>query len=163
VKCLCLNVLLTVTLLSAPAIARTGGDERSYKSAALPRAGVDQEHAAPSLADQIGVLIEKRTALVDRMAPQPAVDCKDPTQVTRRLAALTELDTFARATIAGLIDAAPSNELKSITSEKLVLVLVQHRTEMNTAVANLMELPLVRERRDLSEGVARLADQAARP
>ena len=93
--------------------------------------------------------------MMNRTAPQPALDCRNPNDVTRRLAALKELDVFARTTVAGLIDAAPSGDVKAVTSETLTPVLMNHKAEMTAALDDLMKLPLLRTQKALAADVAR--------
>ena len=153
--------LVVLSLFAAPAFASSG--DGSFKTAALPTARPALEAPQVTLADQIGRLIEMRAAMVDSAVPQPTADCSNPADVTRRVAALRELDAFARTTVAGLIDAAPSNEVRAITSERLTPLLLRHRAEMNAALDDLMKLPLLRGEKALAADVARLAEQAARP
>ena len=155
-----LRVLVLIAAVAPAAQARVEGGGATL--AALPPAP-SYSTPAMSFADQIGAVIAMRTTMVDRAAPQPTADCKDPGAVQRRLAALADLDAFTRTTINGLIDAAPTNELKTATSEQLIPVLLHHRGEMTATLLNLMELPLVREKSALSAAVGRLVDQAARP
>lgn len=159
------KAFLLLCLTAAPAYARGDGSERTF--AAIPPVTAPQADA-PTFADRIGTIIGMRTQMVDRLAPQPTADCTDPQIVARRVAALKELDSFARMTINGLIDAAPSSELKAEASEELTPVLLRHRQDMTSALYDLMELPLVREKgtpaaKTVAEEVVRLADQAARP
>ncbi len=156
-----LKALVLVAAIAPAALARVDGGGPTTLAVLSP--SVTKTTPVPTIADQIGAIIAMRTAMVDRTAPQPAADCKDPGAVTRRLAALAELDTFTRMTIKGLIDAAPTNEFRTAVGEQMIPVLLQHRAEMTATLENLMELPLVREKSTLSAAVEQLADQAARP
>ena len=137
------KALVLICALAPAAHARVGGGESTL--AAISPVTAPQADA-PSFADKIGAIIEMRTMMVNRVAPQPAADCTDPQAIARRLSALKELDLFTRMTINGLIDAAPSSELKSEASEDLTPLLLRHRQDMTAALYNLMELPLVREK-----------------
>lgn len=158
------TVAVLLLLLSAPVLARTSDADRINKTPALSLTLPGQDLLDPAtLADQIDSMIAMRTAMMDRTAPQPDVGCLDPQQVTRRLDALAELDSFTRSTVAGLIEAAPSSELKAETAEELSPVMTHHRAEMSTALIGLMNVSVVREKPALAADVARLAQQAARP
>ena len=160
-RLLALVALFAATPFAERAFASSG--DASFRTASLPLSPVLQAQAPVTLADQIGRLIEMRSAMMNRTAPQPALDCRNPNDVTRRLAALKELDVFARTTVAGLIDAAPSGDVKAVTSETLTPVLMNHKAEMTAALDDLMKLPLLRTQKALAADVARLAEQAARP
>lgn len=157
-----LGVFLMIAAIAPAAQARVGANEATFAAiapATLPKAAP----TAQGFADRVASIIEMRTMMMDRASPQPAADCADPQAVERRLAAIAELDAFTRTTIDGLIDAAPSSDLKTATSEELTPVLVNHRQQMTAALRSLMELPLVRAKDALAAEVGRLADQAARP
>jgi len=159
------KAFVLVCLATSPAFARGDVGERTLAAIAPMNA---PQADAPTFADRIGAIIGMRTQMVDRLAPQPTAECSDPQVVARRVAALEELDSFARITINGLIDAAPTSELKTETSEQLTPVLLRHRQDLTAALYNLMELPLVREKgtpaaAKVADEVVRLADQAARP
>ena len=154
-----LAVCFMIVAAAPAAQAGIGADEtRSAAFAPAPKTVT-----AHGFADRIASIIEMRTVMMDRAAPQPADDCADPRAVEQRLAAIAELDAFARTTINGLIDAAPSSDLKAAASEELSPVLVNHRSQVTAALNSLMELPLVRAKKTLAAEVGRLADQAARP
>ncbi len=153
--------LLGAVFAQAPAFARQDSNVIA-KAAPMPQLGQSAVDGY-ALADQIESLIAMRAAMMERTAPQPATNCKDEGEVARRLTALAELDGFARSTVAGLIDAAPSLELRAMTEEKLMLVMLEHRAGMRTAYGNLLDLPVVREKGALAADIARLAEQAARP
>jgi hypothetical protein len=152
---------LLISTIAPAAQARVDAGDTPFAAGApaIP----DALSATPRLADQISSIIEMRTMMMDRAAPQPGTDCADPQAIARRLAAIAEMDAFTRTTINGLIDAAPSSDLKTATSEELAPVLVNHRRQMSAALRSLMELPLVREKGALAAKIGRLADQAARP
>lgn len=156
-----LKALVLIATIAPAAQARVDGNGPTTLAALSPSGA----KTAPvlTIADQIGAIIAMRAAMVDRTAPQPAADCKDPGAVTRRLTALAELDDFTRMTINGLIDAAPTNEFRTAVGEQMIPVLLQHRQDMTATLEDLMELPLVREKSTLSAAVVRLADQATRP
>lgn len=147
-----LSVLVVLALVSGSALAR------SDEHAALSQSPISTQR--PTVADRIGLAIEARTVLADRTAPNPAFDCKDASQVERRVAALQELDAFIRSTATGLVNAAPTLELRALMDERLAPVVSQHRAHMAAALAALRDLPLVRERPALSADVARLTEKA---
>ncbi len=156
-----LFALVLFVLTAVPALARVDGNETAL--AALAPSSIQSNPDAPRLGAKIGMILDMRAKMTDRMAPQPQADCKDPQAITKRLAALEALDAFVRTTVNGLIDAAPSSDLKAAASEDLAPVLIRHRQDMGATLMDLMELPLVREKSGLSKEIVRLAEQAARP
>ena len=155
------KALLLAAVMASPAHARVDSGAASF-AAVTPMANINA-NAAPQISDQINSIIEMRTLMMDRAAPQPTTDCTDPKMVLRRVAALRDLDTFARMTINGLIDAAPSSDLKAATSDELAPVLIHHRQVVTASLRTLLDLPLVRAKSDLAADVGRLAAEAARP
>jgi len=137
-----LKALVLVTIATSSAHAGVGGGDTTVAAIASPRAGIP---ATSNFADRIDTLIAGRWAIMDQVAPQPAANSHDPKAVARRLAALQDLDAFARMTIDGLIAAAPSSELRILTSEELTPVLLVHQEEITAALVELMALPLVQE------------------
>jgi len=157
-----LFALLALMTVALPAQARVDGSERAM-AAIAPASLSNTASEAPGLGNRIGAILEMRAHMTDRMAPQPKADCTDPQEIARRIEALKALDAFVRMTVNGLIDAAPSNELKAAASEDLAPVLIRHRQDMQANLLQLMELPLVREKAVLAGDVEQLAVQAARP
>lgn len=148
--------------IAAPALARVNTDGTAVANI-QPLTNSRAATGARSFADQIDAVIEMRSMVMNRTEPQPAADCADPKAVTRRLAALEELDSFVRGTISGLINAAPSSELSAEASAELAPILFRHQQDMTESLSGLMELPLVRGKSFLAAYVVRLAEQAARP
>lgn len=148
-----LQALVLLGLLSGGALARPD------QSASLRPEPATSANLA--IADQIGLVIQARMMHVDHAAPTPGVDCRDASLVEKRVAALAELDAFTRITVSGLVNAAPSLELRAMMDERLAPVINQHRSDMAAALAALRELPLVREKPALSADVARLTEKAA--
>jgi len=136
------KAFVVLTLFSVPAFAGVGGD---IKTAALTRDEVTAAPVAPDLAARIDAMITGRVAMMNQTAPLPRADGADPKAVARRLAALRELDTFARTTINGLIDAAPGRALKDAMAEELAPVLMLYEEDMATHLVNLLNLPVVQE------------------
>jgi len=121
------------------------GVSTDVKTAALTQTEVAVTSTAPDLAERVDTLITRRAAMMNQIAPQPAAGSADPKAIARRLAALRELDTFARTTINGLIDAAPSRALKDAMADELAPVLMLHEEDMATHLVNLLNLPLVQD------------------
>ncbi len=157
-----LRTILLLIAVAPAAQARVDANETALAALApsvISRSAV----VASQLADQVNAVLVMRAQMTDRAAPQPAVGCTNPNEIARRLEALKALDAFTRVTINGLIDAAPSSELKAAASEDLTPLLIRHRQELSATLLDLLELPLVRGTESLAADIVRLADQAARP
>jgi hypothetical protein len=135
------KAVLLLCLVSQPAFSRS--DEAAVALADTALLEPQDAGATTVLQDQIGRLIEMRTAMLDRTAPQPGADCADLGQVSRRVAGLLELNAFTRATVSGLVRAAPSYELRMRTDEELAPVLAAHEERVTEDLMALYELPLV--------------------
>jgi len=137
----CLAAILLLGVVSEPAQSRGSAHDAGVYALRAPEAASVAHRL--SLQDQIATLLDGRRSAIDRFAPLPAVSVTDPAQVSRRLAALQDLNAFAQTTISGLIDAAPTLELRRQLSEKLTPVLARHEAAVAEALLAMLDLPLV--------------------
>ena len=136
-----LAVILLMGVASEPAFSRGSAYEPGLFAARTPEAATADRGVA--LQDQISDLLQSRRSAVDRLTPLPAANDSDPEQISRRLAALQDLNAFAQATISGLIEAAPTLELRRQLGDRLMPVLVHHEREVAEALLAMLDLPLV--------------------
>jgi hypothetical protein len=139
----CKALLLAALLSPPPAFARTQDSRVTLVAPATFKAPAQDATESSFLQDQVARMIQTRFEMLDRLAPQPLSDCADRSQITRRLDALQELDTFTRTTIDGLINAAPTYEMRLKADENLAPVLAQHEEIIAAALKRLHNLSLV--------------------
>lgn len=105
---------------SADVLARPGAAKAPVESGA-----VDNEEVT-LLVRQIDVMLTARFNAAGRMS-----------SVSARRQALEELSTFAKMTVEGLIDAAPSTVARASIQENLGAILTWHQGEISAALAAL--------------------------
>ena len=140
--CRWLTVILLMGVVAEPSYARGSAHEAGILASRTPEAA-STEHGF-SLQDQISGLLEKRRSAIDQLTPLPSANEANPEQISRRLAALQDLNAFAQATVSGLIEAAPTIELRRQLGDKLIPILVEHEREVAEALVAMLDLPLVR-------------------
>lgn len=137
-----LAVVLLMGTATEPAYARGSAHEAGLLALRAPEPA-SAEHGF-SLQDQISGLLEMRRSAIDQLAPLPPANAASPEQISRRLAALQDLNAFAQATVSGLIEAAPTIELRRQLGDKLMPILDDHEREVAEALVAMLDLPLVR-------------------
>ena len=97
----------------------------------------------PSLPRQVVALLTARFAAMNAVTPQPLPDATDAKSIARRLEALQELSAFGKETVNGLIQAAPSDEMRAYLEERLTPALAAHQQRISANLEALLNHPLV--------------------
>lgn len=126
------TALLFILLgFSTTALARGYADVSALPEQPTP--GAIAADPAPALADRIDLLLTMRFQMI--------AHAQDGTTIVDQRAALEGLDTFAAATIEGLIAAAPMGEMQTLMAARLQPILARHQGKIAAALAALDEGP----------------------